>query len=252
MNSTDILAALDLPLISRVDQRVPKKLLLENGAPTTADKRYINEGIEELLWLAALKPTTIGVPAYRDEVREYLEIAVLQLVLRPGANASRLVELVHRAVPYPVLLFTVQSENVNLSSAHKRWSQGEAGKVVLEDEIISIALNSEKDTTFESSFQNALSLGRQQRSNMYTLYQGWLDILVALQVARLTGKFATVSGTDYATARHTALRDCMRLDTEIKRLQVAAQKENQLSRKVELNLELKRIEAARAEVISKL
>jgi hypothetical protein len=58
-----------------VNQRVPKKLLLENGAPTAADKRLINEGIEELLWLAALKPTTIGVPEYRDEVREYLEIA---------------------------------------------------------------------------------------------------------------------------------------------------------------------------------
>ena len=47
---------------ARVDQRVPKKLLLEHGAPTAADKRQINDGIEELLWVAALKPTTIGVP----------------------------------------------------------------------------------------------------------------------------------------------------------------------------------------------
>ena len=79
MNGDALLAALDLPASSRVDQRVPKKLLLENGAPTAADKRLINDGIEELLWLAALKPTTIGVPEYRDDVREYLEIAVLRL-----------------------------------------------------------------------------------------------------------------------------------------------------------------------------
>ena len=64
MNGDALLAALDLPASSRVDQRVPKKLLLENGAPTAADKRLINDGIEELLWLAALKPTTIGVPEY--------------------------------------------------------------------------------------------------------------------------------------------------------------------------------------------
>ena len=88
---------------------MPKKLLLENGAPTAADKRHINEGIEEVLWLAALKPTTIGVPEYRDDVREYLEIAVLRLTLRPTtARPARLVELVHRAVPYPVLLLTEQ------------------------------------------------------------------------------------------------------------------------------------------------
>ncbi len=54
MNTVELLAALDLPAGSRVDQRVPKKLLLENGAPTAGDKRHINEGIEELS-LAAFK-----------------------------------------------------------------------------------------------------------------------------------------------------------------------------------------------------
>lgn len=92
MTTADLIAALDLPADSRVDQRVPKKLLLENGAPTAADKRHITEGIEGLLWLAALKPTTIGVPACQDEAREYLEIAVLRLELRAGAKATRLVE----------------------------------------------------------------------------------------------------------------------------------------------------------------
>ena len=56
-----ILDALTLPPDSRVDQRVPKKLLLEQGAPTVADKRQISAGIEELLWIAALKPTNIGI-----------------------------------------------------------------------------------------------------------------------------------------------------------------------------------------------
>ncbi len=70
MTIAAVLAALSLPADARVDQRVAKTLLVENGAPTAADKRQINEGIEELIWLAALKPTTIGVPAYRDDSRE--------------------------------------------------------------------------------------------------------------------------------------------------------------------------------------
>ena len=40
MSGDVLLAALDLPASSRVDQRVPKKLLLEHGAPTAADKRF--------------------------------------------------------------------------------------------------------------------------------------------------------------------------------------------------------------------
>ena len=81
MTVQDLITALDLPGSCRVDQRVPKKLLVENGAPTAGDKRQINDGIEEIQWLAALKPNTIGVPEYRDDVREYLEIAVLSLSL---------------------------------------------------------------------------------------------------------------------------------------------------------------------------
>ena len=44
MKAAELIAALDLPG-ARVDRRVPKKLLVENGAPTAADKRRINEGI---------------------------------------------------------------------------------------------------------------------------------------------------------------------------------------------------------------
>ena len=85
----DLVAALGLPPGANVGQRVPKKLLIDNGAPTAADKRAINDGVEELVWLAALKPNTIGVPDYRDDIREYLEIAVLQLFLRAGASSKQ-------------------------------------------------------------------------------------------------------------------------------------------------------------------
>lgn len=248
MDVVGLIAALDLPVGARVDQRVPKKLLLENGAPTAADKRYINDGIEELHWVAALKPTTIGVPEYRDETREYLEIAVLRLMLRPGAKAGRLVELVHRAVPYPVLLLAEHGGHTELSVAHKRWSQGEAGKTVLDGEVVAV----EWDDAHGPAFCNALALGRQPRTTLYALYQGCVDTLLALQAAQVTGTFATPATTEHAAARREALQDCARLDVEIARLRAVAEKEKQLPRQVELNLELKRVQAAQAAARAKL
>src|ERR1035441_10112431 len=128
-----VINALALPADARVDQRVPKKLLTEQGAPTAADKRQIQDGIEEMIRVAALKPTNIAVPAFRDDVREYLEIAVLAVTLRSAAKPSRLIELIHRAIPYPLVLVVAHGGAVSLSLAHKRWSQGETGKVVIED-----------------------------------------------------------------------------------------------------------------------
>lgn len=249
MSVAALIEALDLPASSRVNQRVPKKLLLEHGAPTAADKRLIYDGIEELVWLAALKPTTIGVPGYGDDVREYLEIAVLHLTLRAAAKVTRLVELVHRAVPYPLLLVTEQVDDqapAGLSAAHKRWSQGEAGKTVLDGEVVIAEWNAVPDGERWPAFPKVLALGNQPKTSLHSVYQGLVDTLLALQAARVTGAFALAADVEHSAARCDALRECARLDVEVSRLRASAAKEKQMSRRVELNMELKRVEAAQA------
>ena len=167
MTAASVIAALCLPPDTRVDQRVPKKLLVENGAPTAADKRQINDGIEELLWLAALKPAIIGVPAYCDETREYLEIAVLSLTLRPRAKAARLTELIHRAIPYPVFLIQTQPTGLMLSLAHLRWSQGQSGQTVLDGSLVTSIVNAETPAT--NDFLASLNVTKQPRQHLRAL-----------------------------------------------------------------------------------
>lgn len=251
MNAADvIIGALDLPAGSRVDQRVPKKLLVEHGAPTAADKRRITEGIEEVRWIAALKPTTIGVPPYRDALREYLEIAVLTVLLRDGAKAGRLAELIHRSVPYPVFLIATHGEHLALSLGHKRWSQGEAGATVLDGELVAVDLSD--DDGFGQAFRSSLVLSRQAGTHLFALYQGWMDKLLALHAARVTGAFVPPDSPEHAGARREALREVERLDGEIARLRTVAVKEKQLARQVELNLELKRLERQRSAASQRL
>jgi hypothetical protein len=182
------------------------------------------------------------VPEYRDDTREYLEIAVLRLTLRVGATAARLVELVHRAIPYPVVLLAEQGVQPYVSAAHKRWSHGEAGKTVLDGEVLTVEWDVKHDTDRWPDFRDALALARQPRTTLRALYQGWIDTLLALRAARVTGTFAVTDSAEQAAARLDALHDCGRLDAEIVRLRAAAAKEKQISRQVELNLELKRVE----------
>lgn len=236
-----LLEALDLPSQARIDQRIPKKLLLENGAPTTADKRLIQDGIEELTWVAALKPTSIGVPSFKNDEREYLEIAVLTAELRPDAKRGRLTELLHRAVPYPVLLLETgnTAENVTFSLANKRNSQNEAGKTVLE------ALHATLvpiEAPLLGEFKAALSLAANPRQDMYALYQGWLNCLMAWETSQITGKFdVSASAADVEMTRQ-ALDEIAGMNKELSLAKAAAKKERQLNRRVELNLRIKKFE----------
>ncbi len=238
------IAALQLPASARVDRRVPKTLLVEHGAPTPADKKRINEGIEEVYWIATLKPTTIGVQAWRDEIREYSEIAVLSVTLRPDANSQRLESLLHRAVPYPVFLIMTEGSGVTLCLAPKRWSQNDPGAVVLDGDPVSVEMMESDSEVIRGAFHEALALARQPRGDLCQLYQSWIDSLLALLAARVTGTFAMSGDRALATARAAALRECSRLESEIDRLRSAAGKERQMAKQIELNLELKRAEAA--------
>lgn len=242
MIAVDIIAALDLPDSALVKKRVSKKLLLDNGAATAADRRRITEDVEELMWLAALKPTSVGVKEYKDDTREYLEIDVLHLSLRSDSKSARLIELVHRAIPYPILLLTQQPGATELSAAHKRWAHNDSGKVVLSGDMVATRWNAGQADEYWSDFRDALSLGRQPRSTLFALYQGWIDTLLAVQAARLTNIWHRSVDHEHASARQKALFEYARLETEIGRIRTAASKEQQMARRIDLNSELKRIQ----------
>ena len=250
MTAATVIAALCLPADARVDQRVPKKLLVENGAPTAADKRQINDGIEELHWLAALKPATIGVPIFRDDNREYLEIAVLSLTLRAGAKASRLTELIHRAIPYPVFLIQSLPGGLALSLAHLRWSQGQSGQTVLDGPLITATVDAE--TPAMDAFLASLNVTSQPRQHLHALYQGWMERFEAHAAARLTGSFTPALDAAAAERRRTALAEHERLTREMTSLRTRAGKETQLNRRVELNLQLKQLESRLVETAQAL
>jgi hypothetical protein len=241
MSAAALIAALGIPSSAMVEQRVPKKLLLENGAQTAADKRRLQDGIEEVAWVAALKPTNIGVPAFKDDEREYQEIAVLTALLRSSAKVARLTELVHRAIPYPLVLLAEQGGTVTLSLAHKRWSQGETGKVVVDD-VRGVAFSSAALSGHEAAFLASLAVSQLPSRNLYTLYDGMLARLAALEASRITGAFALPSTPEKAFAMREGLDRHAQLQRELDLLRARAAKETQINRRVELNLEIKRIE----------
>lgn len=252
MTTAELIAALDLPSAARVDQRVPKKLLVEHGAPTAADKRRISEGIEELHWVASVKPNTIGVPEYRDESRTYLEIAVLEVSFRAKANVARLVEVIHRAIPYPVVLCAEGGAEPTMSLAHKRWSQAAAGETVIDGPVVVATFLGGSPAGVSRAFLDAVALSRQAKGNLFTLFQGWIDAVQAYMAAQITGSFALPRSTASAETRRQGLVEHARLEGEIGHLRSLAGKERQLTRRVDFNLAIKRLEAEDAAIVRDL
>ena len=244
---------MELPGGCRVDKRVPKKVLAENGVATPAARRKANEGIAELTWVAALKPATIGIPAFQDDGRDYMEIAVLRVVVKPEAKIHPLAEMIHRSVPHPTMLLAEAEGRLELSAVHKRVALNEPGKRVLDGDILSVAWGAAVGGALPGKeFKSALALARQPRTSLYSVYQGWIDALLAQQAAAITGAFRMPNDPAETTRRREALREMVNMAAEIDRLRSACAKERQMPRQVEMNLEIKRLERQIARAKEKL
>lgn len=252
MTANELLRALELPEAALVDRRVAKKLLLEHGAATPRDRKQIQEGIEEIRWHAILKPGDAGAAAHRSEEREYLELAILRVELRAGAKAPRLTQLFHRAVPYPMLLVTEQEGRVGISAAHLRRSRAQEDAWVLDGDMVRVELGEAGDRPHLSAFARALALEEQPRTDLFALYQGWIDAMGALLAARMSHRYERFASRERNRQRWDALRECEAAASEIAKLRRAAARERQMNRQVELNLRIRELEAQRAAALERL
>lgn len=285
MTAQVLIDAFRLPAQALVGQRIPKKLLVEQGAPTAADKRLINDTVDELWWQATIKPGTVGVPAFHAaptlaepaapannggpategapgsdaaaEATDVIELALVSARLRPPtreAQARRLMQLIHRAIPYPVLLVVQTAAQAEaqtpsgtvLSLAHKRASLGEAGKWVLAERADTHAFDPAQPTAAEAQFMASLALDQLPRSalaDLRALYQAVVDRITALAVAQVTGSYtapedAAAASSGGAAAQRLALAERSQLLEQLASTRSTAAKARQMSQRVDLNLHL--------------
>lgn len=258
-------AALQLPPEAWLDQRVPKKLFLEQLATqpgtSAADKRLVREELEEFRWLASLKPGTSGLAPSSDDTREYAEIAVLAVISRTELRLDRLRQLIHRAVPYPVVLFLQTPSTLGLSLAHKRKAlNSEAGKPVLEEMRSVLLAGKAAPADLAKALLGSLPLPSLPlpTRDMFAAYSQWLNRLVAFDsaawLARLHGPvpFQVLPSAAQADQHREAQGELARLQAEETALRTGLHGEKQLSRKVELNLALKQLQQRRFALIALL
>lgn len=238
---TDFVSALKLPTEALVNRRVPKALLIKHGASTVAQRRLIRDQLEEIRWLAALKPTTVGIRDLRDSVHEYVELAVVAVHIRPSNHADRLHKLVHRAIPYPLLLIDSNHQYQQISLAHKCKSKRDPLTIMIEGELIIAKLSASTNESILRPFYSAITLSNLPQDTLYAVYQAWIDATRSLLSAQITGKFSMPHSIAQANDRAQRLDAYQTIQTRLLRLTSAARKETQIARRAALNIEINRL-----------
>jgi len=233
---------MEIPDSCHLGKRIFKKLFHENANLGVTDKKAFTEDIDTITWQHTFKPTTISIQPYTDDQREYLEVALLQVDLKTLNRTNRIAEIVHRSIPYPIVLVFVFERSIAISLAQKRFSQSEKGAIVAEEFLITEWIEHSNETVTQMAFIDSLKLQGLPHTHFYAFYSAIMDRVIALDCARLTNVYRLEAAAEKRLARRNHLAACHELETEIEEHKSAIKAETQFNRKVELNTKIKDLE----------
>jgi len=231
---------LEIPESCALGKRVYKKLFYENAPLNAADKKAFIEDIDDIHWLYTLKPETINIARYQDDEHDYQEVALLQVTLKSPKAYKRITQVMQRAIPYPLMLVFVDGSRIALSIADKRINRADREKITVEAFYETDWMDLANLNEFEQAFLESCVITRFSYHNFYEFYGDLTERIIALNCAHLSGTF-TLENTLSREERIDLLNLIRQRQQHIAELRAALKNESQFNRKVQLNVQIKKL-----------
>ena len=243
-----------------INQKLTKKSFYEMGSLSNAQQKLLQEYVDTIQLSAHLTADKTNIPIYKTNKNEYIEILVIEVQLKnnqawsdsknkqSGKHIKSLHELFHKAIPYPVILIIHSEQQSQFSLAEKFINQSdvENDKLIMNELIQTDWLDPNQLQPAEQLFVESIQYNQLHKQNLYTLYQSLIQRFTALLLAKQTGLFnlplqlEQPSQNDIDQQR-AKLKTIMQLDRDITELKNKIASCNQFNEKVELNMQLQKL-----------
>jgi len=239
----------DIPVKCELGNTVFKKFFYENAKLNRSDRDLFIQSIDKIKWEYCLKNETINIKPFKDDIREYGEVEILKIELKIPNKTKRIAEIVMRAIPYPMVLIFQYTNEIQLFTAHQRKNLSDNNKNTLEELIFTDWINIDDfDETDEKQLFESLNIKNLSFTNFYTFYKDIVDALIKYNTSKLIGEPVTEDADEVKSLYD----DLTLIDDEIEFIKSKIKKETQFNRRLEMNMQIKELEAKKNDLVSKL
>jgi len=229
---------LNLPDGLYLNTKITKKVILESADLTPMEKKLISNDIEKLIWLATLKPTNSNLNDYTDNLVSYEEVNFIEVYLKEQKNYQKIAQLLQKIIPYHMILWLQNEDGFCIYTAFKQINQADSTKRTIQELIHTPWIN--KIDEISELFLNSLDFQSLSHHSLKTYYEDFVSQIYALQSAKITGVFRKQEF--HKTFEEVPLlREIESLEGQIVTLKITLKKQTQIKRKVELNMQIKRL-----------
>ena len=118
----------DYPLMAKFGRKIPKIKFYENSSLSTKLKNKFVSQIDRIIWQYKLAPETLNLNA-TDLVPE---IQIFDVILKTNEVDQSLLEVIDKAVNFPIIFQIYKNNRVKIKAAYKRPSESAKNKWVIE------------------------------------------------------------------------------------------------------------------------
>lgn len=254
-----IIKTLQLPESCLVNKKITKAFFKRNFELNSIERALLDDFsvVVAMEWIASISPLNANISPYLDQETTFEEIQVIAVQTTDDnfdKNKAKIADLINKYIPYHILLVVFDNTKSYWTCCLKRINVIDNNKRISDKRFIADNIDVINPSDKHTEFINNIAFGGLDKTNLKTLYESYIQQIVALQTADIIGEYKP--RTNERTKQDVAnLEKLDALNKEIVVLQNQAKKEVQLNIRVEINTQIqqkrKQVEQIKLQLLDK-
>ncbi|PHR69888.1 MAG: hypothetical protein COA66_13745 [Arcobacter sp.] len=229
-----LLDKLNIPLTCKINRKLFKKQFIENFSLNMNEKKIISEDVENITLEYILNKDKINIAPFRDEKNDYSEIAFIRVELLSTKRLKKLSNII-QYIPYPLIVVFADENKICINISPKRINKNDSSKLFVQENYFTKWIDLDNSNKIEHEFLERLKIKNHPFTNFYEFYNSYLDKLLAFNASHYSGRLSQNANTK------EVLREIEEIEVIIRETVSKIKKETDIRDKVNLNIDLKKL-----------
>lgn len=238
-----------VPSAAIVNSILPKQDIFDATKMNKSDRDYFVRYVKQIRWLYKFDDASIRIKPYEDEEKTYLEAELISIKLKKefqdynhntgnyhrfDARLDRIVDILLRFIPYPILLCAEFNDEIKFYVSHISDSKLDYDKITLDELINTEWINTNEMDGFDIELIDKLQIDNLDKTNVYTFYDDIVTAIIQYNGSKEVGQSVTLTKEEI----QEIMDKIKSLEREISNLKIKIRRENNFNEKVELNVKI--------------
>lgn len=244
---------INVPNVAIVNNIIPKQDIFEATGMTKSDKDYFVRYVKQIRWLYKFDDASVRIKPYETEEKSYLEAELISIKLKKefqeynhntgnfhrfDARLDRIVDILLRFIPYPILLCAEFNDEIKFYVSHISESKSDYDKITLDELIYTDWIDVNNLDSFDKELIEKLQIDNLDKTNVFTFYDDIVTAIIQYNGSKEVGQEVTLSSEEI----QKIMDEIKLIEREIVDLRVKIRRADNFSERVELNIKIKELQ----------